>query len=159
MAVTGAHGGMHGRWDQGDERGQMTVELCIVFPVAIIIAVIAVNALLFFGQCASFDRAARNAVRVIAASPSTTEAPADLAARIGASVEEELQLDAGAVECVALAAEDGVSRFRVTHWFTPTLFGMGLRTQIWGVPIPELSHATELALDVYAPNAQVMPDG
>lgn len=137
----------------------MTVELCIVFPVAIVIAVIAVNALLFFGQCASFDRAARNAVRVIAASPPTKEAPADLAARIEAMVEAELRLDAGTVECVALTAEDGVDRFRITHSFAPTLFGMGLRTQIWGVPVPKLSHATELALDRYAPDAQVMLDG
>lgn len=137
----------------------MTVELCIVFPVAIIIAVIAVNALLFFGQCASFDRVARNAVRAIAASPSTKEASADLAARIEAMVEAELQLDAGAVECVALASGDGVDRFRITHSFAPTLFGMGLRTQIWGVPVPKLSHATELALDRYAPDAQVVPDG
>ena len=87
-------------WRQRDERGQMTVELCIVFPVAIVIAVIAVNALLFFGQCSSFDRVARNAVRVIAASPPTKEASADLAARIEATVEAELQLDAGAVDCV-----------------------------------------------------------
>lgn len=146
-------------WRQRDERGQMTVELCIVFPVAIVIAVIAVNALLFFGQCSSFDRAARNAVRVIAASPPMKEAPADLAARIEAMVEAELRLDAGTVECVALAADDGVDRFRITHSFAPTLFGMGLRTQIWGVPVPKLSHATELALDRYAPDAQVMPDG
>ncbi len=146
-------------WHQRDERGQMTVELCIVFPVVIIIAVIAVNALLFFGQCASFDRVARNAVRAIAASPSTKEASADLAARIEAMVEAELQLDAGAVECVALASGDGVDRFRITHSFAPTLFGMGLRTQIWGIPVPKLSHATELALDRYAPDAQVVPDG
>lgn len=159
MAVIRANMGMHRFGGQESERGQMTVELCIVFPVVIIIAVIAVNALLFFGQCASFDRAARNAIRVVAASPSTKEAPADLAARIEAVVETELQLDAGMVECVALAAEDGVSRFRIAHSFTPTLFGMGLRTQIWGVPIPQLSHATELAVDMYAPNAQVMPDG
>ena len=51
------------------ESGQMTVELMAVLPVALIIAVIVVNALVFFGDCAAFDRVARNAVRVYATSP------------------------------------------------------------------------------------------
>ena len=47
-----------------DERGQMTVELAAAFPVLIIVAVIAVNALAFFSECAAFDNVFRDAVRV-----------------------------------------------------------------------------------------------
>ena len=39
-----------------DDGGQATVELAVVLPVVIIVAVIAVNALTFFGACAAFDR-------------------------------------------------------------------------------------------------------
>ena len=53
-----------------DGQGQMTMELMAVLPVAILIAIIAVNVLVFFGDCASFDRVARNAIRVYATSPS-----------------------------------------------------------------------------------------
>lgn len=49
------------------ERGQMTVELAVVFPALLAVAVIAVNALLFFSECAAFDRVAREAVRLHAA--------------------------------------------------------------------------------------------
>lgn len=140
-----------------DERGQMTVELCIVFPVVIIIAVIAVNALLFFSQCASFDRSARNAVRVFAASPSTQDDQATLAARIGDAVSCELGSDE--VTCVPCTPADGVEGYQLTYSFRPTLFGMGLVDEVGGVPLPKLTHTTQLALDAYAPQAQVTTDG
>ena len=53
------------------ERGQMTVELAVAFPVLIIVAVIGVNALTFFSECAAFDNAFRDAVRVHATSPAS----------------------------------------------------------------------------------------
>ncbi|MFR1637832.1 MAG: hypothetical protein ACLSVD_00875 [Eggerthellaceae bacterium] len=56
-----------------DERGQMTVELAAAFPVLIIVAVIAVNALAFFSECAAFDNVFRDAVRVHTASPAAGE--------------------------------------------------------------------------------------
>ena len=45
-------------------RGHMTIELVVVLPVVLALAVVAVNALQFFGDCAAFDREARNAIRV-----------------------------------------------------------------------------------------------
>ena len=47
-----------------DRSGQMTVELCAVLPVVIVIAAILVNVMTFFGECAEFDRVARNSVRL-----------------------------------------------------------------------------------------------
>lgn len=136
-----------------EERGQMTVELCVVFPVVIVIAVIAMNVLVFFGDCAALDRSARNAACVLAASPSTKESLPELAARIGQAVSQEMGSEQ--VECTAQGGEDGLSQFTVTYTYEPTLFGMGLRSEVWGVPLPKLTHSTELTLDVYSPRDQV----
>ena len=47
------------RKERGDA-GQATVELAVVLPVAIVLAVIVVNALSFFEACAAFDQPAGN---------------------------------------------------------------------------------------------------
>lgn len=137
------------------EEGQMTVELCIVFPVVIVVAVIAVNALLFFGDCAALDRAGRNAVRVLASSPATTDDPATIAARIEAAVRAEMGTDA--VQCTVQRGREGTECFALTYSFSPTLFGLGLRDQIWGVPLPRLTHTTELVVDSFSPHQEVDP--
>ena len=36
--------------------GQMTIEFVIAFPAMIAVAFVAINAVLFFSDCASFDR-------------------------------------------------------------------------------------------------------
>ena len=63
------------------ENGQMTVELAVALPVLLAVAAIAVNALLFFSECAAFDVASRDAVRIHAASPAYGQ---DLEAEQGA---------------------------------------------------------------------------
>ncbi|MEG1098291.1 MAG: TadE/TadG family type IV pilus assembly protein, partial [Raoultibacter sp.] len=70
------------------ETGQMTVEFAVVFPVLIIVAVIAVNALLFFSECAAFDRVARDAMRVYAASPEYGQTPDQACARVRAVLDD-----------------------------------------------------------------------
>ena len=75
----GSRGGaMKLRGRQG-ERGQATVELAVVLPVALVVAVIAVNALAFFGTCASFDRVARQTVCALATAPASGDDTASLA--------------------------------------------------------------------------------
>ena len=98
-----------------DERGQMTVELAAAFPVLIIVAVIAVNALAFFSECAAFD-AENEAVRVSAE-----------------------------------AVSGGHTRFTGTLEYMPTLFGLGLRSTVFGIPLPPLTHAVSIAVDCYKP--------
>lgn len=133
----------------------MTVELCIVFPVVIVVAVIAVNALLFFGDCAALDRAGRNAVRVLASSPATTDDPSIIAASIEAAVRAEMGTDT--VQCTVQEERANTKRFTLTYSFVPTLFGLGLRDQIWGVPLPKLTHTTELAVDSFSPRQEADP--
>lgn len=55
-----------GIWAQ---RGQMTVELAVTIPVLLAAVGIAINLMVFLGDCARFDRLAAEAVRVEAASP------------------------------------------------------------------------------------------
>ena len=66
----------------------MTVELAIAFPVFIIVAVIAVNALLFFSQCAAFDNLFRDSVRIYATSPAYGQDYEDSVALIEAALDE-----------------------------------------------------------------------
>lgn len=133
------------------KRGQMAVELMAVLPVAIIIAAIAVNALVFFGDCAAFDRAARNAVRVYATSPGYGTTSGQVQAQIVAAVEQEVGGDFN----VATVTREGVSgslvRYTATLEYAPNLFGMGVRDSVLGVPLPHLRHSVSLVVDTYKP--------
>ena len=135
--------------------GQMTIELAVAFPVLVIVAVIATNACAFFGDCAVFDRVAHEAVRVHAASPAYRQG----AAQSCALVEQEVRsaLDAPNLDVSVSSGAEGFDfvRFTATLEYSPTLFGMGLRSEVFGVPLPRLTHSTSLVVDVYKPGVIV----
>ena len=135
--------------------GQMTVELAVAFPVLIAVAVICVNAITFFSECAVFDRAAHEAVRVHAASPAYGQGPDQSCAL----VEQELRSLFDAENLDVSVARSGASydfdRYTATLSFAPTLFGMGLRDEIFGVSMPRLVHSTDYVVDVYKPGVVV----
>ena len=58
---------------QSGSRGQMTIEFALLFPVMLMIALIACNSILFLSECASFDRIFRESVCVFAPSPASEE--------------------------------------------------------------------------------------
>lgn len=134
-----------------EEHGQMTVELCVVFPVVLIIAVIAVNAMAFFGDCAEFDRVSRNAIRQIATSPAHEQTVEQSIAKVQQAVESSLGSDNLECEASALQSADGFIKYTVTVKYAPTLFGLGLKEEVFGVALPKLSHTTELTVDSYKP--------
>ena len=126
------------------ERGQATVELAVVLPVALIVAVIAVNAL------ASFDRVARQTVCALATAP----ASGDDAASLTLAVEEALVRqvgDQGEVQVRAEGLASGLTRFTARIEYAPTLFGLGMRSEIFGVALPPLAHEVDLVVDAYKP--------
>lgn len=132
-------------------QGQMTVELMAVLPVVLAVAVIAVNALLFFGDCATFDRLARNAVRVYATSPTYGvhggQSQASIAQYLDGSFDAPYQQ-------VSVRREEiggGLARYVATLDYAPNLFGMGLRDSVLGVQLPHLRHSTSLVVDTYKP--------
>ena len=140
-----------GRWGREWRAGQMTVELMAVLPVAIAIAVIAVNALTFFVDCAKFDRVARNAVCVQAASPGYGVQSPQSQANIAAAVQEHMEGDFEQVSAEYEGTGGGLVRYVVTLDYTPNLFGMGARDSVFGVMLPHLRHSTSLVIDPYKP--------
>lgn len=138
-----------------DRSGQVTVELAVVLPVVIIVAVIVVNALSFFSLCAEFDRAGRGAVRLCAASPAAGADLSQIASEVESVVEGAMELESGAVEVDARQIDSGHVVFELTLRYRPGLFGMGLRDEVFGVPMPALTHMTCLAVDKYKPGMLV----
>ena len=124
-----------------DERGQMTVELAAAFPVLIIVAVIAVNALAFFSECAAFDNVFRDAGQGIEQSSALVQTA------LSAAFDAENE----AVRVSAEGVSGGHTRFTGTLEYMPTLFGLGLRSTVFGIPLPPLTHAVSIAVDCYKP--------
>ena len=133
------------------ERGQMTVELAVVFPALLAVAVIAVNALLFFSECAAFDRVAREAVRVHAASPAYGQGLEQSCAQGAQTVEQAFDRPCLGTRVAVEGTADGHARFTATIEFSPTLFGLGLKSSVFGVALPRLEHAVSLTVDPYKP--------
>lgn len=140
-----------GRRVQWAQRGQATVELAVVLPVALIIAVVAVNALTFFGTCASFDRVARQTICAYAAAPSSGQD----AGAVAQCVEDELLRSTGAsaddVHVSVEASSLGLMRFTARVEYAPTLFGMEMRGAVFGVSLPRLVHEVTMVVDTYRP--------
>lgn len=133
----------------------MTVELAVAMPVLIIVAVIAVNAMTFFCQCAVFDRIAHEAVRVHAAAPAYGQG----AGQGCASVEQDIRAALGDsnidVTVSYEPADADFDKYTATIEYHPTLFGLGLRSRVFGVALPTLTHSTSYVVDSYKPGVVV----
>ncbi|MFR7747263.1 MAG: hypothetical protein ACLU06_07565 [Eggerthellaceae bacterium] len=129
--------------------GQMTVEFVIAFPVALIIALACVNAVLFFSECASFDRLFRQMVCIYAASPAYEQDTDNTCSLIGAALEDEINAEHIQCSVTSNGADGRIVSFAGTLKFQPTLFGMGPLTGAFGVSFPPLSHTAELSVDMY----------
>lgn len=142
------------RWERNrmrDEKGQMTVELAAAFPVMLAIALIAVNGLTFLSLAAAFDNELRTVACAAVASPGYGEDAQACRARAQAALEEAF--DANNVQ-VSVAVEDvagGHTSVKGALEFHPTLFGLGLRREFFGVSLPPLRHEARLVVDRYKP--------
>lgn len=134
-----------------DYSGQMTVELCIVFPVVIVIAAIMFNALIFFSDCAEFDRVARNSVRIYSSSIGASEDSASVSASIRDAISQRMVN--GEVEMSQSGSIDsgGYTTYRITYRYDPTLFGLPLRGSVFGVSMPKIEHSIAMCVDPYSP--------
>lgn len=134
-----------------EQSGQMSIEFMLVLPVIIIIAVIAVNALLFFSECAAFDRLVRDAVRVHATSPAYGQGLEQSCSQIAEAVSQNFEEEnlVTTVNCEQNAL--GNATFTAEIIFSPTLFGMGMRSSVLGVPLPSLKHSVSFTVSPYKP--------
>lgn len=131
--------------------GQMTVELCVVLPVVVVVAAIACNALSFFGSCAEFDRVGRNAVRTFAAVPAAGAQPGSGAGDVLSAIEDSLPDDNLEFEVTSSRDCRGYEEYSMTMTFHPTLFGLGLKQEVLGVPMPALVHESRMVVSPYKP--------
>lgn len=80
------------------ERGQMVVELAVVAPVMIAVALVVVNLMQFIGMSAAFDRVAPDAVMALAVAPQGS----------GGTDQDAVRAVAGAIE-EALGGSERIS--------------------------------------------------
>ena len=137
------------------EHGQASVELMMALPVMIAVAVIVVNALLFFSDCAAFDRLAHQAMRVHAASPAYGQDAQRSRDLVQSELERTFARDNLKVSVAVESVSGGRLSFDATLEYSPTLFGMGLRTEVFGVRLPGLSHTVSYVVDQYKPGVVV----
>lgn len=136
-------------------RGQMTVELAVCIPVLIAVALVVCNALLFMENCAAFDRHARDAVRVCAASPAHGQTAAEGAALMQARLAQAFSQDYLSVSVSVSGAPPGFVTYCATLHFTPTLFGRSFSGAVYGLVCGSLEHTTSLTIDPYRPGVVV----
>ena len=139
----------------GGDGGQMTVEMAVAFPVLLVVAIVAVNALTFISECASFDRLARQAVRVHAVAPAYGQGAGASCALVQQQLETAFNAENLQVSVSRAATEFDFDLYTLELEYAPTLFGMGLRSEVLGIQMPHLHHRIEYVVDVYKPGVVV----
>lgn len=137
------------------DSGQMTVEFMVTLPVLLIVAVIATNALLFFSECAAFDRMARDAVRIYACSPTYAQSSEQSCSQIKEVLQASFENEYLECEVTFSSASMGHTTYISTLIFHPTLFSMGLRSEVLGIKLPQFKHFVELSVDTYKPGVLI----
>ena len=140
------------------ERGQMTVELAVLMPVLIVVALIVLNIVRFCGACAVFDRVAPDAVLSHGVAPSGNQSLASSEARVAEAIGHAVDSEMCEVEVVA---EGGVPEkkgagvtYRCTLRYRPwpgsfVIAGMAYE------PPAVLRHVRTIVVDRYRPGVIV----
>ena len=134
-----------------NKSGQATVELAIVFPVVLIIACVAINAILFFSYCSKFDRIFKQTVCEICTSPAYCVTTINLKDDLQNTLNSSLQAENLEIETSVEGASGGLVKYGAKIYMSPTLFGLGLKSEIFGVPLFKLQHSQNITVDTYKP--------
>jgi len=146
----------------------MMVELAVCLPVMLAIAGIAINLMVFFGDCARFDRVAAEAVRTQAASPGYGSYGTDSRAQDVRAVIEgsfvgsdhlSFSVSAGGVGEGSSGSSEGGSdapTFSLTphlEEYTCTLYyrPWGLGDSFFGIQFSGIPHTRTFVIDPYKP--------
>ena len=138
---------------QSGSRGQMTIEFALLFPVMLMIALIACNSILFLSECASFDRIFRESVCVFAPSPASEETTGQICGvKLPAGLKQSDYLS-----CSVSASEDqdGLTTYTATLAFTPTIFGAYPLRRVFDVELSPIEHPITMTVDSYKPGVFV----
>lgn len=129
--------------------GQMTIEIAVALPVLIVVAVIAVNVMTFFSECAVFDRVAHETMRTYATAPAYGQGVGQSCALVEQAIRAQLDEDNLAVTVSHGMTGADFDEYSATLEYYPTLFGLGLRSEVFGVALPHLTHTTRYVIDSY----------
>lgn len=158
---------MPGRAGRGlGRRGQMTVELAVVVPVVIVVALIVLNLMWFVDACAAFDQAALDAVVAHGVSPAGEQTGSAAVAQVKAALEQamgregtcEVEVSARAVsgggEAASLAVSPLLTRYTCTLVYRPWPRLLRMPGVTYEAPLA-LRHERELVVDRYRPGVVV----
>lgn len=137
------------------QSGQMTIELALAIPALIVVAVIATNAMTFFSDCAVFDRVAHEAIRVHATAPAYGQGYDQSCALVEQTVRAQINKPNVDIRVSHGTTGFDLDEYTVTIEYAPTLFGLGLRSEVFGVPLPRLVHTTRYVVDGYRPGVVI----
>ncbi len=120
--------------------GQMTVEFAITFPVMLALAFVAVNALVFLGDCATFDMVARDAIRLQA---DDAYENGDGSGEVKQRIEDGLGMEHETVSVTSERVGLGHVKYTAAIEFSPP-FLKG--ASVFGVSVPTLHHEVSLTV-------------
>lgn len=129
----------------------MTIEFALLFPVMLMIALIACNSILFLSECAAFDRLFRESVCVFAPSPASDQGKDQICAQIEGSLESFAQKDYLSRRVSATAGNDGLTTYEATLFFTPTIFGAYPLRRVFDIELIPIEHTVRITVDTYQP--------
>ncbi|MCI6844488.1 MAG: hypothetical protein MR874_06995 [Coriobacteriaceae bacterium] len=148
------------------QSGQMTVELAVLVPVVIVVALIVVNLMEFVDACAAFDRLSLDGVIAEGVSPageqSVTASVAAVEDGLRAALGREGTCDVE-VRAEHVSAEEGgrllsvsplLTRYTCTLVFRPWPRELRLPGITYAAPL-ELRHERTLVIDRYRPGVVV----
>ena len=130
-----------------EHKGQMVVELAIVFPILIIVACVMVNALGFATECARFDRISRNVVRTETTTPAIDENNSSTLARVQQTLSGQFVYDNESISAEITSSEGTNVTFECELRWSPTLFGISFKDEVFGTRMFEFSHKNFLIID------------
>lgn len=156
-----------GGWRRRAERGQMVVELAVVLPVCIVVALVVFNLCRFVEACATFDRVAPDAVIAQGVSPAGEQSSLSAAGQVQSSIQSALDMSTCEVSVQLSGAPQDVAGPGIGFSVSPllTTFTCTLRYRPWpgsfviaGVvfsPPVALTHTRTLVVDRYRPGVVV----
>lgn len=132
-------------------KGQMSIEFAIMFPVMLLIALVAFNSVMFLSQCAAFDRIFRESVCVYAPSPASDQGSGQVSAQVLETLEGFQEKDYLECSVTSDAQTSGLSTYTGTLAYTPTVFGAYPLRQVFGLALPLIEHTVSMTVDTYKP--------
>lgn len=147
-------------WVPAGREAQMTVELAVVTPVVIVVALIVLNLMGFIEACAAFDQAALDCVIAHGVSPSAEQSEDSAVGEVSSALEAALS-DYGSCEVSVRAERVGegsegssfavsalLTRYVCTLVYRPWPMVVRMPGVSYGAPF-SLTHECELVVDRY----------